>query len=152
MATTTTVNGIGYKSLEFGFSSATSELVAGVYTALPPYGEPPRIGADESEQMLITYVGVDNVGGKPCGFRGKTVQVDFVVAGSTKSACEGSLETLLNGLSPITSRYSITPPGGAQIQGCQLARGSGRPSRWFTIGNQICCLLTLDFRSLSKTN
>ena len=147
-----TINGTSYSPITSGFTSATKELVAGTYYAVGgQYGEPPRIASPEQEEMIVTFVGVDGVGSKQAGYRGQNITCDIVIAGANKTATEGSLETLLNSM-PTNVRFDVTPPGGAVIHGCKLVRGSGRPSRWFTIGNQICCALTLDLRSWSTSN
>lgn len=148
MATTTSIAGQNYSSFDAAFAGAVSTPAAGVYTALPPYGGPPREGSPEYEEILVTFLGVDGVGTKQGGFRGRDIDIDIVIADTSKANVETARNALL-ALLPTTSRVSVTVPGGTARPGCKLKRGSGKVEEWFTIGTAICCRLTLNIRQMS---
>ena len=150
MATSTSINGTSYSSFEAAFVAGA--LTAGTYTALAPYGSPPREGSAEYEEMLITFLGISGVGRKFGEFRGRNITIDIVIVGASKSACETSRNTLLGTMLPPTSRFSVTVPNGTARAGCTLVRGSGQVREWQTLDGKILALLTLDIRQLSETN
>jgi hypothetical protein len=149
MATTTSIAGTSYSSLDGGFS--THVFVGGVYTALAPYGEPPVIGSPETEEMMVTYFGLDGIGGKQGGFRGRDLTVELISAAITKATAQSQIDSIINGM-PTSARFSVTIPGGSALQGWKLKRGGGRVKRWFTLGGLVCGLFTLELRQWSSTN
>lgn len=151
MATSTSIAGTSYNSVEGSYGAGATSPTAGVYTALAPYGDPPQEGSAEYEEIPVSYLGVDGVGTKQGGFRGRNLTIDMVIIGATKSACMSSHATLLATM-PTTSRFSVTVPGGTARPGCKLLRGSGKITKWETLDNKIVALLTLEIRQMSLTS
>lgn len=148
MATDTAIAGTTYKSLEHAYNGGVTTPAAGVYTALPPYGLPPWEASPEYEEMPITYLGLDGVGTKQGGFRGRNIGVDIVIIGAAKSDIETSKNALFAAM-PTTSRFSVTIPGGTARPGCKLVRGSGEIKDWSTLDGKILACLMLRIRQMS---
>lgn len=153
MATTTSIAGTGYSSFEAAFGGNVSTPAAGVYTALPPYGSPPRESSAEYEELPIIFFGVSGVGtkGGNSDFRGRNFIIDMIIAGATKAAIETSRNALLATMAP-NARFSVTVPGGTARPGCKLVRGSGEVKDWINLGGNIICTLTLNIRQMSLSN
>ena len=128
-----------------------SSPTAGSYYAVPPIGEPGRESAADYEELMNTWPGVDNVGIKRLGFRGRKLMFDVVIVGASKSACETTKNTILDAASAL-ARYTAKVDGGTSRPGCKLVKGSGNITRWFTIGTKICCILELHLIQLSDSN
>lgn len=148
MATSTSIAGTSYSSLEAAYGAGATSPTAGIYTALPPYGQPPWEASPEYEEMLVTYLGLDGVGTKQGGFRGRNIGVDIVIIGASKSDIETSKNALFAAM-PTTSRFSVTIPGGTARLGCKLVRGSGEVKDWSTLDGKIVACLMLRIRQMS---
>ncbi len=151
MSTSTSINGTSYTSFDGAFSGTVVEPADGTYTAVAPFGIPPREGSPEYEELLVTYAGVSGVGTKQLGFRGRDITIDLISTATSRSTIETARNGILSGMTP-TSRFSVTIPSGTARLGTKLKRGGCTVKSWFTIGTKTCCLYTLELRQMSETN
>lgn len=145
------INGITVKSLDQCWTAVGGRPLAGTYYALEPYGEAPRASAPEYEELAVTFPGVDGVGIKRFGFRGRDVFATLCIIGADKAAVETAWTALSTSVTQL-ARYSITMPGGTVYQGCKLVKGGGRVTRFINFNTFIMGVVDLDFRQLSVTN
>lgn len=145
------VNGNTIKPLDQCWTQGGGKPLAGLYYALDPYGEAPRAGAPEYEELPVTFPGVDGVGLKRFGFRGRDINATICVIGATKAACETTWAAFGTSITQL-ARYTITMPGGTVLQGCKLTRGGGRLVRWVNFNTWIMGIADCDWRQLSTTN
>ena len=148
-ATIPSNSGVG--PITSAFSGGSSSPDAGVYYATPPIGEPPREGSIERDEILNTWPGVDWVGTKNLGKRGRKIIFDIIIVAASKTAVEAAANTIKDAAS-ASARYTVQTDGGTARPGCKLVRGSGQITRWFTIGTMICANLELAFVQLSDSN
>jgi len=123
--------GASYADLTQSLGAATP--LEGVYYALPPYGDAPCEDAPEYEDVQMSFPGVDGVGIKRLGFRGRNIRVTLVILGMTKANCEARKDTLFASLTPL-ARFSITLPGGTARPGCRLLPGGASSESWSSVG------------------
>jgi len=131
---------------------AGGEPAAGVYYALPPYGEAPMEDAPEYEDVQLSWPGVDGSGIKRLGFRGRNIHATIVILGDSKAACEAIKDSLFTSWTPL-ARFSITIPGGSARPGCRLLAGGATFESWSNLGRlgttMLAGVLKASFRQLS---
>lgn len=119
----------------------------GTYYALPPIGRAPREADPEYDERDVAFAGVDGVGTKRLGFRGRDIDADLVFlaadAASARAARDGLLAALRAG------RFGATVPGGTARPSCRLRRGGFRDVRSFTLGGRYCLLCAAGARQLA---
>lgn len=122
---------------------ATACHLVGPYYALPPFGNAPMEGPPKYEEMQVTYPGVDGIGVKRFGFRGRDIFVDMCFKDTTKDGCETLKNAFFALVTPLAS-FSITLPGGTARAKCRMI--SGTPTGWHTFGDHQ--VLTVSFQFL----
>ncbi len=158
MSTTTSINSVSYSSID----ALGSSFAAGIYTALKEVGgQPPMEGADEYEELPVTFLGVSGVGLIWGDFRGRDISVDLVFVNTSKANVETARNGLITGMqsgSAPPARFSVTVPGGSARAGCKLMRGGVQPISWFTLCSSIggtrffCQLVRFHLRQMSTSN
>ena len=145
-----TINGLTYKSLDECWGVGGRPL-AGVYYSLDPFGEAPRASAPEYEELSVTFPGVDGVGIKRFGFRGRDIFITLCLIGADKAAVENQW-LVINASITQLNRFTIVLPGGTTFQGCKLVKGGGRLIRHINFNNYILGIADLELRQLSVSN
>lgn len=144
-----TINGAAYNDLTQAFAVGTDFPAAGIYYVLPPYGEPPNETARKYEELVISFPGVDGLGIKRLGFRGRLLRVQLLIAGASKAAAETNHNTVCANVEGL-ARYDITLPGGTVRHGYRLVPGA-LTQQWLpSIGGAFICLDTLNFLQCSE--
>ena len=128
-------------------------LTAGLYYALEPYGQPPRIGNWVYDDQEVTFTQVDGTGIKRGGKRKRFIAIDVVCIANDKANAEAFIEPYFFLCSQL-SRYTITFPGGTAFQGCRLVQpeSSATITNWQTLGTKVLAVLRCSFVQLSDTN
>jgi len=149
------INGVNYYNLGNAFSGGGCP-VTGVYYAIPPLGHAPRMGPEQNDWMPVDFGGIDGVWTKDRGFRRREIFVQLVILGSSKADVESKLNTLQTSVIQ-RARYTITMPGGTQLQGCKVVTGQCTPISedcWGGVGgnNLLIQVVSLHFVQLSRTN
>lgn len=117
------------------------DMLPGVYYALPPFGMPPQEHAPIYQELQVTYPGVDGIGVKRMGFRGRPITCDMVVLAASKSDCETYKNALFAALTPLAS-FSVQVPEGTLRTNCRLLGGTA--TGWSTWGGLIALTVRLE--------
>jgi hypothetical protein len=149
-AETTSLAGTNYRSLDFAWG-ATVTPADGVYTAIDKMGRPPMEGDPEYDQIPVKYLGVDGVGMKLGGFNGRNILIDIIIIAASPTARETARNALIATM-PVTSRFSVTIPGGTARPGCKLVQGGAQVKENFCISGKFCLSMTLNIRQMSLSN
>jgi hypothetical protein len=128
------VNGTTYNDLVTVDSAAND----GPCYLIEPIGSAPMEGAPIYEESHVTYPGVDGMGIKRFGFRGRIITVDMGFLGGTKSKCELDKNTFHTSVSGLSS-FAIQLPGGTNRQYCRLQSCS--PIGWRQYGLDTMMLM-----------
>lgn len=128
-------------------SNSTGSFVAGIYYAKDILGNPPFEGNPEYEEMPIAYAGIDGIGTKNLGFRGRDINLELISLGSTQTIAKGAINTLLATLTPGL-RVSVTVPGSSARPSCKLKRDGCKELSWFTFGGMCAIKFSLAIRQL----
>lgn len=149
MAANLTINGTSYDHICAGLAGAG---VAGTYYSTEPFSPSPMAHSPQYEDQMITFPGIDGVGRKRFGFRGRRITCHLVAIDTTKAGCETKKETAFSNANGL-ARFSVTMPGGSAMQGCTLGRDGGSVTNWMTIGpGLIACFFTMELVQMSETN
>ncbi len=150
MAYSVAINGTSYADFSTAFAGAGSNPVAGIYYCLDPFGDPPREGPLEYDEMSVKFTGkLDGFGRKRMYWKGREIYVDLVVADTDDQAAETRKNTFFDTITGL-ARFSITVPGGTARPGCKLLSHVMGP--WYTIGTCRCVVVKLLFLQMSTTN
>lgn len=146
------LNGITYTSWDDAFTGGLSSPGNGIYYALRPDGLPPAFREPVFDDRSVSYPGVDGRGKKRYGYRGRQIDIELIVVGSTLGGAETAITNLLSGTAGLKklARYTVAMPGGTSFDGCTLAACS-RLSE-FKCGTKICVFMGLTFEQMSETN
>lgn len=101
--------------------------VAGTYYQIEPMGTGPVEGAANYEESHVTYPGVNGMGIKRFGFRGRIITVEMCFLGLTKTACETAKNAFNTSITGLAS-FAIQVPGGTARSFCRLQ--SCQPIGW----------------------
>lgn len=123
---------------------------AGYYYATPPFGNPPYEGAAEYQDLEITLPGVDGIGIKRLGFRGRPIYARLAFVGLTKAQVEQNKNTMFDLWTQLAS-FSITLPGGTQRPSCRIVHGSASRGEWEYIGGRFVLFVDVAFRQYRLT-
>jgi hypothetical protein len=124
--------------------------VAGTYYATGEFGNPPYEGPAQYQDMEITLPGVDGIGIKRMGFRGRPIFVRMAFIGLTKAACEGAKNNFFASITPLAS-FSITLPGGTARPSCRIVHGSAETGQWQYMGGMMVLLVDVQFKQMRLT-
>lgn len=129
-----TVNGQTYQDFTDAFAGGVLYPTAGIYYALPPFGQPPRFGPMEKEKVKCSFPGQNGQGTKVFGDRQRPIWIDFVVVGTPAASLRSNLLSLFSTINDGgISRYSIALPG-QTFAGCNYESLAGPPvfDNWLT--------------------
>lgn len=152
MANILTIAGYTYGELASAFSGVginqgTTGPVDGVYFATGEWGNPPQEGAPEYQDLEITLPGVDGVGIKRLGFRGRPIYARLAFVGGNKATCEGYKGAFFDAITQLAS-FSITVPEGTARPSCRIVHGSASQGQWAYMGGKFVLLVDVAFRQL----
>ena len=133
-----------------GPAMGTDGPLKGKYYATGEYGNAPFEGAPEYQDLEITLPGVDGIGIKRLGFRGRPIYVRVVFVGADKTEAETEKNTFFNLITPLAS-FSITLPGGTARPSCRIVHGSAGQGQWQYMGGMYCLLVDMQFRQMRLT-
>lgn len=119
----------------------------GTYYATGEFGNPPYEGPAQYQDMEITLPGVDGIGIKRMGFRGRPIFVRMVFVGEYKAETELAKNGFFSLITPLAS-FSITLPGGAARPSCRIVHGSAENGQWTYMGGKICLLVDVQFKQM----
>lgn len=122
----------------------------GRYYATGEQGNPPYEGAPEYQDLEITLPGVDGIGIKRLGFRGRPIYVRMIFVGSTKTEAEFNKNYFFGLITPLAS-FSITLPGGTARPSCRIVHGSAGTGQWVDMGGKQCLLVDIQFKQMRLT-
>jgi len=150
MANILTIAGYTYDELASAFSDVgvNQGIVGpadGVYFATGEWGNPPQEGAPEYQDLEITLPGVDGVGIKRLGFRGRPIYARMAFIGATKADCETAKNAFFSAITPLAS-FSITVPEGTARPSCRIVHGSASQGQWAYMGGKFVLLVDVAFR------
>lgn len=158
---TLTVNSHDYEDMSQIWTPGTGAgdqiLQVGSYYTLPPWGDPPRIGSEERDVMIVSFPGVDGVWRKNMGFRGRPITITMISVDVDKENVWGRVDDLM-GIFEQFERFSIILPDEFQVDGCALVPGAGTVLDEFAIGNgggdvpYIAVVSQYQFRQYSYNN
>ncbi len=149
MADTFVANGNTFNALSTFF--AANAVVAGLYYALPPLGEPPTAGEPIYDESHVSFPGRDFVGIVRSGRSTRRIWADLVIINSL-SASGAVRKTLLESLKQL-ARYTVTLPNGDSYDGCRLMAELGPPTVMNIASGYIAiCYHSVCFESLSDSN
>lgn len=86
-----------------------------------------RVSEPRYEQRTYSFPGVDGVGLKKFGFRGRTIKGTVVYVESSAAAVRAAVEADRTALANET--FSTTPPGGTTLTDCLLRKLPDGPLR-----------------------
>lgn len=128
-------------------AGATTPWTVGTYYALPPVGNPPLEGDAEYDELPVAFAGVDGVGTKNLGFRGRDITIDLLFVQASEAAAQTAKNALIAALR--VARFSVTVPGGTARPGCRLKRGGFSDGRWLTISRRHVLFCTVQIRQMN---
>lgn len=110
------------------------------------FGPAPAVGPKQYQDMEFSFPGVDGVGIKRFGFRGRMITARLMFINSSPNftvAAKSSFDELVVPLDSFT----------IQIQGesypcCRLVQGSGTGSTWFYFQDRHCIMSDYQFRQV----
>jgi hypothetical protein len=124
--------------------------VKGHYYATPPFGNPPFEGAAEYQDLEITLPGVDGIGVKRLGFRGRPIYARLAFIGDTKAEVETDKNAMFAKFVALAS-YSIQLPGGTTRPSCRIVHGSAGRGEWQYMGGKFCLFVDVQFKQCRLT-
>ncbi len=147
---TLTINGTPANDFSSAFAG-NNFPTTGTYYAVDPYGSPPRESAKEFIEKQVSFVGVQGTSTKriyPFGIRG--IYCQLIICG-TKAQVETSRASMMDSFAQ-QARYTISLPSGPTRNGCKLVLGSGKVSKQWAMGGQVCLLVDFEFKQFSENN
>ena len=121
--------------------------IGGVYYATGQFGNPPYEGAPEYQDMEITLPGVDGIGIKRMGFRGRPIFVRMAFVASNKTDCESFKNNFFDSITPLAS-FKIKLPGGVERPSCRIVHGSSARGEWSYAASMYILLVDVSFRQM----
>jgi len=121
--------------------------VSGTYYATGTFGNPPYEGPAQYQDLEITLPGVDGIGIKRLGFRGRPIFVRMAFIGPTKAQAETEKNNFFSNITALAS-FSITLPGGTARPSCRIVHGSAENGEWQYIGGQMMLLVDVQFKQM----
>jgi hypothetical protein len=142
-----TLNGTTYNSLDTGVTAGV--VTAGTYTAMPPFGQRPQIGAREYTESIRAIPGVvTGVGTMRFAGPMRGISVQLITVQTTEATAHSTAKSLLDALTGY-ARYNLTV-NGVTYNGCKLVRGSASEAA-NCIKDKYAVLISLEFRQLQES-
>lgn len=101
--------------------AGTETVAAATYYAIDPIGKPPAEGDPEYEEMPVSFAGVDGVGTKGLGFRGRDIYVEVLFVATSKANARTAKNSLITTMR--NARFSVTVPGSTARPSCRMVPG-----------------------------
>lgn len=111
--------------------TTNNALLDGGCYLIEPIGNSPVESAPMYEEQHVVYPGVDGMGIRRYGFRGRIIIVEMGFLGADKTSCETDKNTFHTSVSALAS-FSITLPGGTARTYCRLS--NSQPIGWQQYG------------------
>jgi len=149
---TFSIAGTAYKSFAEAFHEAGKlgqEITTGTYYAHGDVAPAPVESAPLYHELEVSFPGVDGVGIKRMGFRGRHIKGTLCVAQASKTDAETVKNTLFAAITPLAS-FSVTIPGGTARSNCRLVPGSGQPRGWLLLAGMYVLLVDVEFRQMRE--
>lgn len=144
------VAGTAYKSFAEGFYEAGKlgqELTTGTYYVHGELGSAPTESAPLYHELEVSFPGVDGVGVKRMGFRGRFIKGTLAFVQANKEDCESQKVTFLETVTALAS-FTVAVPGGAARGNCRLVPGSGVARGWLFMAGMYVLLVDVEFRQM----
>lgn len=141
----------GLTNLDFitaAFTAGVGNPAAGIYMALPPFGNSPVEHGPMYEEEHIGYEGMTQVATKRRYFRGRIIHIDLIAVGTSQTTFETQRKKI-DGVAAL-ARYTVTLPGGTAREGCKLVVGSLVCGPKFSLGTGIAAVVSFDLISLKE--
>jgi len=120
----------------------------GTFYALAPLGNVPLEHDPEYDEMPLAFPGVDGVGTKNMGFRGRDIDIELIFLNSTESNIRTAKDTLIDKMAK--KRFTVTVPGGTQRPSCKLKRGGARELFISHLGGRMSMKVRINVRSMKE--
>jgi len=127
--------------------SGNGAPTAGTFYATGDFGNPPYEGPPQYQDLEITLPGVDGVGIKRLGFRGRPIFVRMAFIGLTKSDCETAKNDFYANITPLAS-FGVTLPGGTARPSCRIVHGSAENGQWVYWGGMMVLLVDIQLKQM----
>ena len=128
--------------------SSYSDIITGcheenVYYLIAPMGNDPVETAPIYEEQHVSYPGVDGMGIKRFGFRGRVISVEMAFLSTSKTNCETQKNDFHTAITALPS-FGVCLPGGTTRAKCRLQSSS--PIGWRQWGvEQLMLVVKYDF-------
>jgi len=146
------ISGNDYYELSTAFTGGTGidGPQPGTYFATGEWGNPPHEGAPEYQDMEITLPGVDGIGIKRMGFRGRPIYCRMAFIGDDKSGVEAQKEDFFVGVTALVS-FDVQVPGGTSRPSCRIVHGTANQGQWTYFAGRFVLLVDVQFRQFRLT-
>lgn len=124
--------------------------VAGTYYAIGDLGSPPHEGPPLYAELEVVFPGVDGVGTKRMGFRGRMITCRLIFVDEDKTGCETRKNALFAAITPLAS-FSVRVPGGTTRPSCRIVSGAGNSGSWLQMGGMMCLVVDLELKQMRLT-
>lgn len=141
--------GTNYDATTAAKSGSASAWTVATYYALPPLGNPPLEGPAEYDERVIGFTGIDGLGTKNLGFRGRDIDLEMIFLATTKANAETAKNALFTALR--AARFSVTLPGGTARPSCRLKKEGFKQLREFALGGRTAIHCSVNIRQLNLT-
>ena len=122
----------------------------GIYYALGDFGSPPHEGPPMYSELEIVFPGLDGIGIKRMGFRGRLISCRVLIVGSIKDEVEILKDAFFDLITPLAS-FSVKIPGGNVRPSCRLVSGGGNSGTWLQMGGKLVLAVDLEFKQMRLT-
>lgn len=153
MANQLEINGEYYDELARAFGDDFTGIDGpsdGKYYCTGEHGNPPVEGAPEYQDMEITLPGVDGIGIKRLGFRGRPIYFRMAFIGETKTIAERNKNEFFEELTALAS-FTVTVPGGTLRPSCRIVHGSAQSGQWAYWAGKMVLLVDVTLRQMRLT-
>lgn len=145
-----TIAGNDYYELAYAWGNDLTGIdgpVAGTYYATGEFGNPPYEGPAQYQDMEISLPGVDGIGIKRMGFRGRPIFVRMAFIGPYKGDVELAKNGFFSLITPLAS-FSVTLPSGTARPSCRIVHGSGENGQWVYAGGMMILLVDIQIKQM----
>lgn len=122
----------------------------GNYYAIGDLGSPPHEGPPMYSELEIVFPGMDGIGIKRMGFRGRMITCRILFVDSTKDLVETRKNAFFTLITPLAS-FSVQVPGGTSRPSCRLVAGGGTLGTWMQMGGRFVLAVDLELKQMRLT-
>ena len=134
----------------WGVGGGINGPVPGVYYALGDLGSPPTEGPPMYSELEVVFPGLDSIGIKRMGFRGRMINCRLLFVAADKAGVETAKNAFFALITPLAS-FSITVPGGTARPSCRLVSGAGNSGTWLQMGGRLVLAVDMEFKQMRLT-